>query len=52
MSTDAASLANLHDIVLPPSVSWWPLAWGWYLLSALLLVGLAWGCSAGADGGV
>ena len=43
MSTDAASLANLHDIVLPPSVSWWPLAWGWYLLSALLLAGLAWG---------
>ena len=43
MSADAASLANLHDIVVPPPVSWWPLAWGWYLLGALLLAALAWG---------
>jgi hypothetical protein len=43
MSADATSLANLHDIVVPPPVSWWPLAWGWYLLGAMLLAGLAWG---------
>jgi hypothetical protein len=43
MSADATSLANLHDIVVPPPVSWWPLAWGWYLLGALLLAALAWG---------
>jgi len=41
-STDPASLQNLNDIVLPPSVSWWPLASGWYLLLALLLAALAW----------
>jgi hypothetical protein len=43
VSADATSLSNLRDIVLPPPVSWWPLAWGWYLVAALLLAGLAWG---------
>jgi hypothetical protein len=43
VSADATSLANLHDIVSPPPVSWWPLAWGWYLFAVLLLAGLAWG---------
>lgn len=29
-------LAQLHDILLPQAVSWWPLAWGWWLLLALI----------------
>lgn len=35
---DAASLNNLHDIVLPGDVSWWPPAVGWYVVFALLLL--------------
>jgi len=31
-------LANLRDIHLPPPVSWWPLAWGWYVLFVVALV--------------
>lgn len=34
------SLSDLHDIVLPPPPSWWPLATGWYVLFALLLITL------------
>ncbi len=41
-SPDPASLQNLNDIVLPPPVSWWPLASGWYFLSGLLLLVAAW----------
>jgi hypothetical protein len=41
-STDPASLQNLNDIVLPAAVSWWPLAKGWYIVAALLLILLAW----------
>lgn len=38
MDTDPASLDNLRDIVVPEPVSWWPLAPGWILLTALVLV--------------
>ncbi len=34
-------LAQLKDIHLPEPVGWWPLAWGWWLLMALILVVLA-----------
>ncbi len=34
----SSSLANLHDIVVPDAVSWWPLAPGWYALFAVALV--------------
>jgi len=41
-SSDPASLQNLNDIVLPATVSWWPLAPGWNFLLGLLLIALAW----------
>ena len=28
-------LSQLRDIHLPATVNWWPLAWGWWLLSAI-----------------
>lgn len=33
----ADPLAQLHDIILPHAVSWWPLAWGWWIALALLI---------------
>lgn len=42
MNEAATSLDHLHDLALPPEVSWWPLAPGWYfvilLVVALILV--------------
>lgn len=38
MDPDPTSLENLRDIVVPPDVSWWPLATGWYLVSGLFLM--------------
>ncbi len=34
----AQQLAQLHDIHLPGSVSWWPLAPGWWILLAVVLI--------------
>ncbi|MGD8176532.1 DUF4381 domain-containing protein [Marinimicrobium sp. ARAG 43.8] len=31
-------LAQLKDIHLPDPVGWWPLAWGWWMLLAVLLL--------------
>lgn len=31
------SLQNLNDIVVPPEVSWWPVAPAWYVLAGLVL---------------
>ncbi len=38
-----AALAPLADLVLPPSVGWWPQTWGWAVLALALalLAGLA-----------
>ena len=36
---------HLHDVHLPPDVSWWPPAPGWWILalmSALMVMGVAW----------
>lgn len=37
MNPDAISLDHLHDIVMPPPVSWWPLASGWYWILVFVL---------------
>lgn len=47
MSDAAASLANLHDIVLPGPVPWWPPAPAWYVAGLLLLLLLGWLALAG-----
>jgi hypothetical protein len=39
---DPASLENLHDIVVPGPVPWWPPAPGWYVLGFLVLATAAW----------
>jgi len=38
---DPQPLANLRDIHLPEPIGWWPLATGWYVLIALVLLLLA-----------
>ena len=40
-AVDPASLEHLHDIIVPPPVSMWPPAPGWYVIGAVLLVLLA-----------
>jgi hypothetical protein len=39
MNPDPTSLENLHDIVVPPPVSWWPLAMGWYFVLGFIFIG-------------
>ena len=34
----ADPLAKLHDIQIPEPITWWPLAWGWYLVIVALLL--------------
>ncbi len=38
MNEAVTSLDRLHDLVLPPEVSWWPLAPGWYVGGGILVV--------------
>lgn len=42
MSTNPTSLDNLHDIVMPDPISWWPLAPGWYVVILGLLIAAIW----------
>ena len=44
MNTDATSLTRLHDILMPPAVSWWPLATSWYVLFVLLMLATGFLC--------
>lgn len=41
MSADPSDLSNLRDIVLPPPVSYWPPAAGWWILATALAALLA-----------
>lgn len=41
---NSQELAQLQDIHLPEAIGWWPLAPGWYVLAALLLVLVMGGC--------
>ncbi len=38
MNSDTSSLDNLHNIVVPTAVPWWPPAPGWWIVCAFLLV--------------
>ena len=40
VNNDPYSLDKLHDLVEPAAVAWWPLAPGWWIVIALLLVWL------------
>jgi hypothetical protein len=42
MNAEPGSLENLHDLVMPVPVSWWPPAPGWVIVSALLVMVLGW----------
>lgn len=39
---DAGSLQNLHDIVLPAPVPWWPPAPGWYVVVFFFAAAVVW----------
>ena len=41
MSGDPSDLSNLRDIVLPPPVSYWPPAPGWWILATMIAALLA-----------
>lgn len=36
----STSLDRLHDVSVPPEISWWPPAPGWYVVLAILGMGL------------
>lgn len=38
MKPDPTSLDRMHDLVVPPPVSWWPPAPGWYGVLGILVV--------------
>ena len=42
MNAEPGSLENLHDLVMPVPVSWWPPAPGWVIVSAVLVMVLGW----------
>jgi uncharacterized protein DUF4381 len=42
MNADPGSLENLHDLVMPVPVPWWPPAPGWVVVSAALIIVLTW----------
>ena len=41
MNKDPASLENLSDIAVPPPVSWWPLAQGWWIVIGIAVIVIA-----------
>ena len=41
MNKDPAGLDNLSDIAIPPPVSWWPLAPGWWVVIGITVIVIA-----------
>ncbi len=41
---DGEIFLELRDIHMPPSIGWWPLAPGWYLLSGLVVAAVLLSC--------
>jgi hypothetical protein len=41
-AADPTSLENLHDIISPAPVPWWPPVPGWYVVGAVILVLAVW----------
>ena len=41
MEANPGNLQNLHDIVVPADVAWWPWAPGWYFVAGAVMVALA-----------
>lgn len=42
LAQDPSSLSQMHDVVSPPAVGWWPLAPGWYALAVLIVSVALW----------
>ena len=42
MNNSSTNLDRLHDLALPPDISWWPLAPGWYFIITLLALTSLW----------
>jgi len=40
--SDQASLQNLHDIIIPGPVPWWPPAPGWYVTGGIIFLLFTW----------
>lgn len=38
MNDPATNLDRLHGLAMPPEVPWWPLAPGWYVVIAIILI--------------
>jgi len=41
VEANPGNLQNLHDIVVPADVAWWPWAPGWYVVAGAVMVALA-----------
>ena len=42
MNKHTTNLDRLHDLALPPEISWWPLAPGWYFIITLFILTSSW----------
>lgn len=42
LAQDPSSLSQMHDVVSPPAVGWWPPAPGWYGLAVLTFIAAVW----------
>jgi len=42
VAAEVLDFDDMHDIVVSDSVSWWPLAPGWYVVMILLAIAMVW----------